>query len=85
MIYHKENNFFKFYFFKVWESGIFFSLYFCDYFIQLDLFNVIAGDPSTSYVFDATGAFDIELTTYNSSKNYMYLLYQEGAKRKLPC
>ena len=34
-------------------------LYFCDYFIQLYLLHAIVGDPSTGYVFDATGAFGI--------------------------
>lgn len=60
-------------------------LYFCDYFIQLYLLHAIVGDPSTGYVFDATGAFGIWLPTSRSSENYMYSLYKTGAKREVPC
>ena len=42
-------------------------------------------NPSTGYVFDATGAFGIWLPTYSSSENYMYSLYKKGAKREVPC
>ena len=45
----------------------------------------MVGDPSTGYVFDATGAFGIWLPTYSSSENYMYSLYKKGAKREVPC